>query len=78
MKESDITVYPDGTILRKFVNGFVFEGYADEHYEPVSGVLKTPEGVKYDIPDFKGEYVYDIFDMINAGKLEKYKRKEEL
>lgn len=78
MKESDITVNPDGTILRKFINGFVFEGYADEHYEPISGVLKTPKGVKYDIPDFKGEYIYNVFEKINAGQLDNYKRKEEI
>ncbi len=72
MKESEITKMSDGTIIRKFVNGFVFEGYADDRDNPISGILTTPEGIKYEIPDFKGEYIYNVFDMIRQGQLKNY------
>ena len=72
MKESEIIRMSDGTIIRKFANGFVFEGYADGRYEPLSGTITTPEGVKYDIPNFNGENVYDVFKLIKQGKLKNY------
>lgn len=72
MKESEITRMSDGTIVRRFANGFVFEGYADRRHEPLSGTITTPEGVKYEIPDFKGEYIYNVFDMIKQGQLKNY------
>lgn len=76
MKESEIIINQDGTIVRKFVNGYVFEGFADGKYEPLSGSITTPDGVIYDIPNFKGEDVYNIFESIKQGKLVKYKRKD--
>ncbi len=72
MLESKTSRYPDGTILRKFANGFVFEGYADAHDEPISGTLITPEGVKYEIPDFNGEYIYNVFELIQKGQMNRY------
>ncbi|MBR0488871.1 MAG: hypothetical protein IJJ68_01525 [Prevotella sp.] len=76
MKRSTISRFPDGTITQKYVNGYVFEGYADVKDEPLSGTLTTPNGEKYDIPDFKGEYIIDVINMIENGELKKYKRKD--
>lgn len=79
MKLADISKFPDGTIKIKYSNGFKFEGNGDERNNPVSGIIISPDNVKYHIPDFKGECIEDIFTMIKNGELKRYIiKKEEL
>ncbi len=63
---------PDGTEILEFTNGYTFEGTTDARDYPVSGILKTPEGEKYDIPQFE-EDPYKVFALIEKGELERYK-----
>ena len=72
MKYADVSRFPDGTIEIKYTNGYSFEGYGDNSDNPISGILTTPEGVKYNIPDFKGENINSVFNMINRGELSRY------
>lgn len=76
MKIADISRYPDGTILIKYPNGFRFEGYGDECDNPKSGIITTPQNVKYKITDFKGENISDVFNMIERGELVRYIKEE--
>lgn len=71
MKTGTITSQmPDGSVIIEYDNGYVFEGYLDANREPFSGVIKTPEGVKYDIPEFK-ENIYSVFELIKNKQLER-------
>lgn len=76
IKLSDISRFPDGTIVVKYANGFIFEGFGDNRDNPISGILRTPDGIKYDIPDFKDEDIYSVFNMIKRGELKHYILKE--
>lgn len=76
MKLFEITSrMPDGTAILKFVNGYTFEGLLDAKDYPLTGILKTPEGVRYRIPEFK-EDIYEVFELIESYQLEKYKIKD--
>lgn len=76
MKLAEISKFHDGTIVIKYTNGYRFEGYCDDNNNPNSGVLTTPDGVKYNIPDFNGEDIYNVFAMIKRGELRQYVVKE--
>lgn len=66
---------PDGTVIVEYENGYTFEGYVDSKHNPRSGVFKTPEGVKYDIPEFE-EGAFEVFNLIKANQLERFRVKE--
>lgn len=73
MKIFEVTTrMPDGTEILVFSNGYTFEGFTDTKHYPVSGILKTPEGEKYNIPKFE-EDPNVIFALIEKGELRKYK-----
>lgn len=72
MKIADISKYPDGTCLIRYSNGYIFEGYADDKNNPISGIITSPEKKKYKIPDFKDEDIFDVFEMIARGELTRY------
>lgn len=73
MKLFEVTTrMPDGTEILEFSNGYTFEGITDTQHYPVSGILKTPEGEKYNIPKFE-EDPYVIFALIENGELRKQK-----
>lgn len=71
MREATITSQmPDGTIIIEYENGYVFEGMTDSRHNPVCGIIKTPEGVKYDYYGSGNEPMSRIFTLIENGKLE--------
>lgn len=77
MKLADISRFPDGTIEIRYPNGFKFEGNGDERNNPVSGIIISPDNVKYNIPNFKGECIENIITMIKNGELKRYIIKEK-
>ena len=72
MKLYEESRHEDGTVSREYTNGYKFEGKTNIKSEPLSGTITTPEGLKYTIPDFKGENVYEVFQLIEQGMLEKF------
>ncbi len=66
------TRMPDGTEILKFTNGYTFEGFTDAKHNPISGIVKTPKGEKYNIPTFEADF-YTVFNLIEGNQLKKYK-----
>ena len=63
-------------LIIKFTNGYKFERAIDANNYPSLGILTTPDGVKYDIPEHK-EDIYEVFDLIEKGQLNNNKIKED-
>lgn len=61
---------PDGTVVIKYDNGYTFEGMTDSRNNPVSGIIKTPEGVKYSFHGSGNEPMSRVFLLIENGKME--------
>ena len=61
---------PDGTVIIEYENGYTFEGTIDNRNNPVSGIIKTPEGAKYSFYGSGNEPMSRVFLLIENGEME--------
>ena len=66
---------PDGSVIIKFANGYIFEGFVDAKNYPISGIIKTPSGLKYYIPEFEEDF-FSVFNLIEKSELERFRTRE--